>query len=128
MKTYDISQASRFMQLLARREAELGALLTTSATATLDAGEAAPREVADFKDLAAQDILATVDEAPAEHAQEELQQVLAARQRLLDDSYGSCLDCGKSIDLHRLNLLPAAPRCTACQSLREKGVPKTRWQ
>lgn len=120
MKKCDVSQASHFMQLLARREAELGALLTTGAAATLDAGEDAPHEVVDFKDLATQDMLATVGEAQTVHAQEELQQVLAARRRLLDDSYGLCLDCGKSIDLQRLNVLPAAARCTACQSLQEQ--------
>ena len=122
METYDNSLAARFMQLLARREAELSVQLGASAGTTLDAGEAAPRDVVDFKDLASQDMLDTVDEAKAEHAETELQQVLAARLRLQDGSYGICLNCGKPIDLHRLTALPAAPYCIACQTAREKKL------
>ena len=120
MHIYDSTQAPRFIQLLAQREAELRAILS----ATGDLADAAPdttqREVVDFKDLAVEETQAVVDEAKAEHAGEELQQILAARQRLADHSYGQCLDCGDAIDLRRLTAMPATAFCTACQSIHEQ--------
>ena len=60
-----------------------------------------------------------MDEMQAEHAALELEQVLAARRRLLEHSYGACLDCDLSIPLDRLRALPATPYCASCQSMRE---------
>lgn len=120
MQVYDSTQAARFTQLLTQREAELRAILA----ATGDLADAAPnmtqREVVDFKDLAIEETQAVVDEAKAEHAGVELQQILAARHRLADHTYGQCLDCGDAIDLRRLTALPATAFCTACQSIHEQ--------
>jgi DnaK suppressor protein len=77
----------------------------------------------DFKDMATEESLAVVDDAQATHAASELAQVLAARQRLIDQTYGQCLDCGKAMDLLRLEALPATPCCTACQSVLEQPRP-----
>ena len=103
-----------YAQLLARRESELRALLTEAS----QPGEAS-HDVQDFKDMAVEETRAAVDEAKAGHAALELGQVLAARRRLLDGSYGECIDCGEDIDPRRLAALPATPYCMACQSLTE---------
>lgn len=100
-----------YAQQLAAREAELRALLD----AARQPGEA-NRDVQDFKDMAVEETRAAVDEAKAEHAALELGQVLAARRRLLDGSYGECVDCGEDIDPRRLAALPATAFCTACQA------------
>ena len=76
-------------------------------------------EVTDFKDLAGEQSLAAVDDAQGEQAALELEQVLAARRRLHDHSYGRCLNCDKAIDLRRLTAMPAAAYCTTCQALHE---------
>lgn len=123
MKTYENSLAPRFRQRLARREGELRALLRTSADPADNDGEAGSHEVMDFKDIATEESLAVVDEAQANHAAAELEQVLAALRRLDDRTYGRCLDCGKDIDLRRLEAMPATPFCTACQSVREQARP-----
>jgi DnaK suppressor protein len=123
MKTYDSSLAPRFSQRLAQREAELRAILRTTGDPASPEGEAASHEVTDFKDMATEESLAVVDEAQAHHAALELEQVLTARQRLADHSYGLCLDCGATIDLRRLEALPASPLCTPCQTLREQARP-----
>lgn len=118
MTRQDTPEFVRYLQLLARREAELHALLhTCTAPAAQDAGS---REVADFKDMAQEESRATVDEAQALHAIHELQQVQAARRRIADGSYGLCLDCGEPIEPQRLAALPAAAYCPACQAVREK--------
>jgi DnaK suppressor protein len=120
MESYNNSMAPRFTQLLAQREAELRATLRATGDTAGQALDAEPREVTDFKDVAEEESLAMVDEAKAEHAAQELEQVLAARQRLLDGSYGDCLNCGEAIDLRRLTALPATPFCTACQAAHER--------
>ncbi len=123
MDTYDNSMAAGFRQLLAQRETELRATLH-AANAPVDAsGQAEPREVTDFKDVATELSRATIDDAKAEHAAKELELLLAARARLDDASFGYCLDCGEAIDLRRLQALPTAPLCTACQSIQEHGRP-----
>jgi len=123
MQTYDKNQAERFNQLLALREAELRAALHTHDDWPARIGEAEPPQVSDFKDMASRRVQATLDEAQAEHVAFELEQVLAAQYRLHDGSYGRCQRCGESIDLRRLNAIPAASYCTACQSILENQRP-----
>lgn len=119
MDTYKHSLAPRFARILKDREAQLRAILRDTGELAEQAPEALAREVQDFKDIAVGDTQAVVDEAKAEHALEELEQVLAARRRVNDHSYGLCMDCGEPIDLRRLMALPATPFCTACQSIHE---------
>lgn len=120
MTDYDIHQAPRFRQLLARREAELHDLLRAC---TADAAhDPEQREVLDFKDMALEESRAVVDEAQAQHALDELQQIRAARRRLDEGSYGLCLDCGDAIDERRLATVPTTAYCLACQSLHERGA------
>jgi DnaK suppressor protein len=123
MKTYDSSLAPRFSQLLEKREGELRAILRSSSESPDDALEADAHDVTDFKDMATEESLSVVDEAQANHAARELEQVLSARQRLLDKTYGQCMDCGEAMDLRRLEALPATPFCTACQAVREQPRP-----
>ena len=123
MKTYDSSLAPHFSQLLQKREAELRALLRNAREPPHDATEADSHDVTDFKDMASEESLSVVDEAQANHAAEELDQVLTARQRLEDQRYGRCLDCDEAIDLRRLEAMPATPYCTACQAIREHPRP-----
>lgn len=105
---------TRYAPLLAQRESELRAVLAAASQP-----EETGRDVQDFKDMAVEETRAAVDEAKAGHAAQELGQVLAARRRLLDGSYGECIDCGEEIDPRRLAALPATPYCTACQALNE---------
>jgi DnaK suppressor protein len=113
-------QMSRTLQ---QRKAELRALLQEAAGANI-AGDNPP-EVLDFKDVAAEETRAVVDEAAYAHAAEELSQVVAALRRLEDGTYGSCEDCGEAIDERRLRALPATPFCTACQTIHERpGTPR----
>lgn len=111
-----------FTKRLNAREAELRALLHSSNELMHEAEVDGPRGVVDFKDAASEQALATVDEAKAEHAAHELVEVLAARRRLIDHSYGHCIDCGEAIDLGRLMAVAATPYCTACQAIREDAL------
>jgi DnaK suppressor protein len=123
METYNSSQAQHFSLILNKREKELRALLQASQYSLNSIGEDAPHEVMDFKDVATEQIQDTIDEAKIEQASCELQQVLAALQRLHDGSFGDCLHCGNAIDLRRLTALPATALCASCQSIQEHEQP-----
>ena len=51
----------------------------------------------------------------------ELREVEAARERMSEGSYGSCVECGTEIDYRRLRAYPSALRCIHCQRRFEKG-------
>ena len=119
MDIFNAGMESFFTKRLVRREAELRHVLHAANELMHQANEAGPRGVVDLKETAANQSLARVDEAKAEHAVCELEDVLAARRRLADRSYGQCADCGEAIDLGRLMALVATPSCTACQAIRE---------
>ena len=123
MDTYKHSLAPRFANMLVEREARLRAILHDTGELASQVPQVRDHEVQDFKDIAVSETQAVVDEAQAEHAVHELEQVLAARRRINDQSYGMCLDCGEPIDLRRLMAMPSTPFCTACQSIHEHERP-----
>ena len=122
METYNSAMAPRFAELLARREAELRAVLGDGDE--LQAPEAQAREVVDFKDMAVEETQAVVDEAKAEQASEELELVVAARRRLADQTYGECLDCGEPVDVRRLFAMPGTRYCASCQQIHEHELAR----
>jgi DnaK suppressor protein len=107
---------------LHERQAELLAQLRAASGAAM-AGEAAG-DVQDFKDVAAEDVRALIDDAAHAHAAVELDQVAAALRRVDAGTYGQCEDCGEAIDDRRLRAMPATRFCTACQALRERTSPR----
>jgi RNA polymerase-binding transcription factor DksA len=50
----------------------------------------------------------------------ELRGLEAARTRLAEGSYGTCIECGGDIGFERLRVNPAAVRCVDCQRVYEK--------
>jgi DnaK suppressor protein len=116
MKAFHSGLAAKYDQLLAQRELELCAVLRAREDHSTNA---AHDDVSDFKDLATRESEEAVDEVQAEHTALELEQVLAARRRLQELTYGLCQDCGDPIDLRRLTAMPATPYCTSCQSAHE---------
>lgn len=51
--------------------------------------------------------------ADARRAQE-IRRIDAALQRLEEGDYGWCVECGEAIEVKRLEIDPAAPRCSGC--------------
>ncbi len=103
--------------LLARRRAILDAYSRRRA-----AGEAA--STAEPRDEADESVrLEAQDEAwrMAENEGKELARIDAALERMREESYGACVDCGDPIEERRLIALPTAVRCTSCQEAREPG-------
>lgn len=50
---------------------------------------------------------------------EEVNEITEALKRVLDGTYGICIDCAKEISEARLEAQPAAARCVECQAMLE---------
>jgi DnaK suppressor protein len=114
--------ASRFgllrCALLARREVLLSELTLRQG------GESRVQHARDVLQQDADDAVAhgadrEVDLALTDHERHELAEIGAALQRLASGDYGVCIDCGTDIGFERLQALPQALRCVACESVRE---------
>lgn len=116
--------SQRLLDHLTVRREELRVLLQAAADAR--ASEQQSDGVFDFKDYAARETRAAVDDAALSHAAAELAQVSAALRRLHEGGYGYCQDCGEAIEQGRLLALPATPYCTACQAIHERPGPARR--
>ncbi|NJD36587.1 MAG: TraR/DksA family transcriptional regulator [Betaproteobacteria bacterium] len=86
------------------------------------------RGPADSADEAIGDALADINLAIIDRHVGEIRDIEAARGRIKDGSFGSCVDCGNDIGLERLQVHPTAKRCLICQQQRERlyaaeGVP-----
>jgi len=62
-----------------------------------------------------------VDQALTEFDNQELGAIGRALQRVRDDDFGLCIDCGGEIPFDRLKIEPPALRCVACESRRESA-------
>lgn len=56
---------------------------------------------------------------------QEIRDIDAARTRIKEGSFGTCVDCKDAIGYKRLIAYPTAKRCLACQQHREKTFANT---
>jgi RNA polymerase-binding protein DksA len=87
--------------------------------------DTATTEVTDRKDIAADEQASDISDATLERLGRELAQCEGALQRLDEERYGDCVDCGEAIPWPRLLAQPAAERCAACQRSFERGAQGT---
>lgn len=123
MNTVPIPQdtpASGALATLTAREADLLARLAQVQRVTLaQAEEGIARETTDFKEEADRAEHEQLADAQAARDHAELVEVRAALQRLQAGQQGVCADCEAAISPQRLQLVPWATRCTACQAAHE---------
>lgn len=74
----------------------------------------------DAGDESVASLIADLEQAEASREVRELRTLEAARERLAEGSYGTCVDCGMDIGFARLQATPAAERCIHCQTVYEK--------
>lgn len=112
-------------QRLEAREAELRAEVkeANEEEAAASAGQRVHRDNEDFGDQGEERMRSTVRYAEKERDIEELREIEAARERMEEGSYGTCVDCGKEIPLQRLMAQPAARRDVECQQKYERSHP-----
>ncbi len=78
------------------------------------------RAPADSGDQATGDALADLNLAIIDRHVREIRDIEAARARIKDGSFGTCIDCRAEIGFDRLLAYPTAKRCFACQRQHEK--------
>jgi DnaK suppressor protein len=84
--------------------------------------ETLPAEATDVKDAEEQsvdDFVQEVDFALMQMKSETLSKIDQAIARLEDGTYGACIECRAEIGEARINALPFAARCRACQEQEE---------
>jgi len=74
----------------------------------------------DIGDLSQLDLNEDIDYALLSMQIERLREVEDALDRLEEGTYGICEDCGASISLERLKVLPFTTYCVQCQEKREQ--------
>jgi RNA polymerase-binding transcription factor len=114
-------EMARLSSELERRRAALVEEIGRKLSASRDKiGSASIDQIIEGGDYASADAMAGLDLAEAQRDVQELREVDAARGRLADGSYGTCVDCGEEIAAARLVAYPTAERCTECQKVYEK--------
>ncbi len=83
--------------------------------------DAATAEVTSRADAAAADQSADISDATLARLCHEVAQCEGALQRLDEERYGDCVDCGEAVAWPRLLAQPAAERCAACQRALERS-------
>ncbi len=73
-------------------------------------------EITDRGEESVADLLVDVNLAEISRDIEELRDVEAALERIAQGTYGVCIDCEEKIAANRLDAVPAASRCHACQT------------
>ena len=121
-------ERERWRTALDAREAVLAADLRTAAAELPDARNTDRTERArgpahDPIDIADERLQNGLRYAEAERDMAELRDIEAARTRLESGEFGLCVDCGAEIPRARLEALPAAARCIACQERHEEAHP-----
>lgn len=79
-------------------------------------------ETPDPVDLAVQNYSKNVLLAVSENDSRQLQMIDEALQRIDDEEYGTCQNCGNVIQSKRLQAVPWARYCLNCQELVERGM------
>lgn len=109
---------------LERRRAQLGKQLAEHLHGQSRAERAADVAAQDADDAPQRQPEREVAMALTEHEQRELEAVTAALQRLQQETFGVCKDCGTDIPFDRLKVEPWALRCIGCETEFERRAPR----
>ena len=116
-------EAGRVQRLQEAREA-LASLLASSLETDLrerERGSDASADDDDFVDLAQEVAIQEDREAVLDVLRRDLRAFDQAWQKAEAGTYGVCEDCGEGIPVERLEFMPEATLCVACQTRRERA-------
>jgi DnaK suppressor protein len=116
----------------ARRRAELGqalrrqraALLKQFADAEADLRSIAEDRESELEERAQEERAARVLSRLDDRSLNEMREIHAALQRMIDGTYGECPACGRAIPVARLRALPTARLCVECARRGEAARPE----
>lgn len=105
-------------KLLEQRNALLGMVERTE-----DYGREADRDVSqDPADKASNSYTKELLFSQSTNERNTLKLIEEAIERISEDSYGECINCGEEISQKRLDAIPWTPHCIRCQELLEQGL------
>ena len=110
----NLAQSLRYKSLLERERDRASAQVARPLPTTITSPQA------DALDCAADLSLWTIAQATHLAARRRLAQAEMALACLRAGTYGTCRECGQTIDPARLDVLPAATLCVDCQRRAEK--------
>ena len=116
--TLDPEHLDQIRDRLTSRQAELSKSVGSHVGSLIDEGDIEQGGM-DSGDIANQSVDADAKINRAYREAYELSLVEYALQRLENGEYGSCVDCGESVESERLLANPIAKRCLGCQENRE---------
>ena len=125
MSTLTEEQLQSLARLLDEREAQLQAEVRGAREEAQTQQEVDAGVVGDTGDVGQAKTRDDIGHAEMERDVEELMEIDAAKQRMADGSYGECTDCTQDIGYARLQVQPAACRCTECQERFERQLAST---
>lgn len=100
-------------------------LLETSPTKTRERLTPPKDHTADVFATASLQLIQTMDVSMRDRRNEKLKEVEAAIQRIKEDSYGECEECGERIAEKRLLAVPTARHCIECMEVEERRAKET---
>jgi RNA polymerase-binding transcription factor DksA len=119
-----IKNTEQWHRKLDERAAELESELRTAKADEAEAPTRTPHvQVPDTVDAAEERLRGALRNAEMDRDVSELRDIEAARERLRNGEFGTCVDCGMQIPAERLNALPASARCVECQQRYERTHP-----
>jgi DnaK suppressor protein len=115
----DKKKAEYYKKRLAATQEELLRLVTKSERDGREADEEATQDIAD---KAANSYTKEFLFHQSDENRRLLQMVNEALERLKDGSYGLCLSCNGEVQVKRLEAVPWARHCIACQEKQDQGL------
>lgn len=106
-------------ELVQRLRRQRTALLKQFVDAEADLRAIAEDREAELEERAQGERAARVIAGLDDRSLREIAEIHGALQRMIDGTYGKCVDCGASIPLVRLRALPAAASCVECAQQNE---------
>ena len=104
-------------QLMAKRESLLQLVKAARSSET----EADDKEAPDLGDRALSTVIRDLSYQLTAGEREILRWIDAALDRIEANTYGTCIECGEKVQLGRLDAVPWARHCIACQELQDRG-------
>lgn len=95
-------------------------LLTEIRRKNTEAATLTDEGVPDIADLGLTDNLKEFLHLLGDSKREELIKIDEALERLEEETYGLCMDCGEPVDIERLELRPHTRYCVTCKEKQEK--------
>jgi DnaK suppressor protein len=111
-------QVEKYRKLLLAKRQEL---LDRVRAARTSEHESDDKEAPDLGDRALSTVIRDLSYQLSSTERDILRRIDDALDRMEQGSYGACVECGKKVQIGRLDAVPWARHCIECQELQDRG-------